>query len=146
MTEREWWNKYVRKALNNKAKKWRAEKVQDAFKLGMPDLNLISCGVVAKCEMKFAKSFPKRESSRFPAECSAEQARWLDEWHECDGFSLVLIGIEDSRMFYLFDWPTFKTVTTVDSSLGKALLVDTWDILPFVMSYLSSDRMQAYPR
>lgn len=142
MTEREWWNKHVRKALNNRANWWRAEKTEDAFKAGMPDLILLAEGIVARCEMKFAKRPPKTRGAGVPKPLSTEQRRALEEWIGCGGLGWVLIGFEEERAAYLFNALVYTSAHTWFEIEHCHLLRTDWDNLGEVMKYLSSIEMK----
>lgn len=100
MVERAWWGRYVKPALNQKQKRFLANKVEDRFKSGAPDVDCMFDGVAAKIELKYVKTpvTPLRASRLL----SAGQKIWLREWYEAGGLAFVLVGVEVPKVAYLF--------------------------------------------
>lgn len=101
MTERSWWSSYVRPALHRPELRCVAEKVQDAFRKGAPDVDMCSRGSVLKMELKFWPTAPASEERAFNLKVSPEQREWLEAWWQAGGRAGLLLGFGDGRALYV---------------------------------------------
>lgn len=115
MNEGKWWSSHVKPKWTNPGKAWLANKVQDAFNGGLPDVDCIFNGAAAKIELKYAEDWPARPDTKLtfskdkPANVggtgkymvlSPGQVRQLVAWGRCGGLAYVLIGIGKEWFLY----------------------------------------------
>lgn len=117
LTERKWWSDYVRPQLHRPAEKVIAQKVQDMFKKGAPDVDMCARGQVMKLELKFRDAWPTDRTKEWQLDLSPEQIAWLREWHYAGGRCAVMTGLESGEA-RLFTW------TTVERFLSGAITLD----------------------
>ena len=125
MNEKTWWSSHVKPHFTNPERKWIANKVQDAFNAGLPDVEFCFHGASGKIELKYAKEWPKRAETKLTFSkdkaqnlggtgkymvLSPGQVRNLVAWARCHGLAFVLIGI--GKSWFLYDAVIF------DSSLN----------------------------
>jgi hypothetical protein len=103
LNEKKWWSSHVKPKWTNLEQGRMANKVQDAFNSGLPDVDLICKGVVAKVELKYATQWPARPDTKLTFSkdkttgkyCVASPAQMmqLKLWDRCHGLAYVMIGI-----------------------------------------------------
>lgn len=146
MTERQWWSRYVRPALHRPVERFLALKVEDKFKAGAPDVDLLCDGVAAKLELKFTKA-PLLQFSHAARLLSANQKLWLRDWYRANGLALVLIGHEETRTATLWlaedliehdadvDPPSPLIVVRYGKRAAEESLLDIRDLPAFIHAH-----------
>lgn len=103
LNEKKWWSTHVKPRWHRPDKSRLANKVQDAFNAGLPDVDACFNGVVAKIELKYAVAWPKYETTLLTfsknkndnSYCVASpgQVVQLRLWNQCGGHAFLLIGV-----------------------------------------------------
>lgn len=102
MTEREWWNRHVRKALHQPALGLIAHKAEDKFMTGTPDVDAIFRGVPMRLELKFVKK-GAMSGDRAASLLRPSQRLWVEDWAKGGGTVLLLAGVEESILAYMYN-------------------------------------------
>lgn len=118
MTEKLLWQNYLQSFLHRPHLGRAAWKVQDAFRKGLPDVDVCVRGSAHKLELKYVKDYPTRESTRLRIALTREQHRYLDEWARAGGSALVLVGV--GRDWYLLAYDDAREPLLVDELLARA--------------------------
>lgn len=97
MSESDLWTKLK----NGMGDRWDAQRHEDKFQLGIPDVSFGLPGVNGWIELKFLKEYPKRRDSVIRIEHYTEnQRQWLYRRWKMAGHVFLLIQI--SNEFFLF--------------------------------------------
>jgi hypothetical protein len=114
LNEKKWWSSYVKPAWTSLNKGRLANKVQDAYNGGLPDVDFCFNGVAGKVELKYAPAWPKYDTTTLTFSkdkvtnryclVSPTQLNQLSMWHNCGGIALVLIGV--AKEWFLFNVET----------------------------------------
>lgn len=122
MNEKTWWSSHVKPKFTSPTNKWIANKVQDAFNAGLPDVDFCFNGAAGKIELKYAAKWPARPDTKLTFSkdkphnlggtgkylvLSPGQVRNLVAWARCNGLAYVLIGI--GKEWFLYEAMIFDT-------------------------------------
>lgn len=112
MSEASFWDT-LRKGMRDK---WIIQRHEDAFSEGIPDLSYDIPGMKGSgwIELKYLKSFPKRESTvvKIP-HYSIMQRNWIKQHGRIN--NRVYLFVQVNREYFLFNW------LTAAQSVGLAL-------------------------
>lgn len=134
MIEKTFWNDYVRKALHQPPFRV-ANKVQDAFNKGLPDVEYCLRGACGKLELKYVPRYPETDRGRIPINVSSFQRRQLVQWQNAGGTAYVLLGVE--RDWYLLS-PHVPDALTRDDLEQASILMGSFQELNRLTVYLES--------
>lgn len=102
MTERQWWSRYVRKALHRPGEGYIAKKAEDKFQTGTPDVDCMFNGTAARIELKYVKEGPM-DWERALDLLRPSQRVWIEEWSKGGGEVLLLVGVDDEKIAYIYN-------------------------------------------
>lgn len=138
-SEKAFWNGPLKKALHQPANGRVAWKVEDAYRAGVPDLDVVIQGNASKVELKY---HPWRDRFDNP---EAElvlglrpgQVRHLKEWDRGGGLGFVLVGL--GREWFLFG-PHVQKKGLVRDYRAQALVSGWLDDLSPLVEFLTDYR------
>lgn len=115
MTEKSFWSTWIKPVLDDERLPGIANKVQDAFNSGLPDVDYCIDGYAGKLELKYEKQWPVRETTGVPIAVSVNQRRQLRRWVEAGGDAYVLLGVADAWFLLPWDVPEKLTHTQLET-------------------------------
>ena len=100
MSEKNLWQ-YCRRHLSDRGILMR---IENAFYKGVPDVNFLIGGIEGWLELKFLKTFPKKENTpvNIP-HFTQEQKLWHKERWENHGLTAMLLQVDDYYFLFVSD-------------------------------------------
>ncbi len=110
MTEREAWSRWLQPVLHFPSGDRVAWKVQDAYRVGLPDMLGRISDRVYLAEQKHVSRRPKRATTVVKVNLSVEQHRHLVEWGGRERGAYLIVTWEKPPEITLYDPRTLPTV------------------------------------
>lgn len=109
-------NAYLQKEFK-KHSEYKAVKVSDRFKIGLPDWLIFHTGCAAAVECKYAKTW-RLNQNMLGHPVSRPQITALKSFHNVNIPSAILIGVDDAKTMYL---GPYEVVTKTGNVTGEIM-------------------------